>query len=126
MAAGDGRRGGDEAEQEGSSLDGDWQHFRTKLVLGEEDGKWAYNAGNLVEQGCLLLGGTELEYGYGLRQQHFHKCVLLILSHTDEFTRGVILNRPTRHRTAAGTRLSAFPACSCDSSLVLELCILVV
>jgi putative AlgH/UPF0301 family transcriptional regulator len=91
----------------------DWRQFRAKLVAqekgvavsGEEGSGWAYSSGNLVEQGSLLLGGSELEFGFGLRQQYFHKCVMLVLSHTPEFTRGVIVNRPTNRRTAKGWRI---------------------
>jgi hypothetical protein len=53
------------------------REFRAKLVAREKgvgdqqvDGeRWAYDSGNLVEQGSLLLGGTDLEFGFGLRQQ---------------------------------------------------------
>jgi putative AlgH/UPF0301 family transcriptional regulator len=37
--------------------------------------------------------------------QYFHKCVILILSHNEDFTRGVIVNRPTNRRTAGGWRI---------------------
>jgi len=30
---------------------------------------------------------------------------MLVLSHTSEFTRGVIVNRPTNRRTASGWRI---------------------
>ena len=36
-------------------------------------------------------------FGFALRQQYFHKCVLLLLSHDDGFTKGIILNRPTSY-----------------------------
>mmetsp|Transcript_28637 Transcript_28637/g.88559 ORF Transcript_28637/g.88559 Transcript_28637/m.88559 type:complete len:560 (+) Transcript_28637:156-1835(+) len=56
---------------------------------------WAYET-PLLEAGCVLLGGTEQDFGFGLRQQYFHKCVLLLTQHDDQFTRGVIVNRPSR------------------------------
>ena len=101
---------------DGASVsDDDWRSFRARLVAQEQGASqeasaaggetWAYNAGNLVEQGSLLMGGSELEFGFGLRQQYFHKCVLLILAHKDDFTRGVIVNRPTNRRTAKGWRI---------------------
>ena len=96
---------------EGAASHRDWRNFRARLVAGQKGGggvaraAWAYNAGNVVEQGSLLLGGTEIEYGFGLRQQHFHKSVLLILSHTSDFTRAVILNRPTNRCTPDGWRI---------------------
>ena len=99
-------------QEDGDVSDADWRDFRAKLVAQEKGGgqegaadEWAYNAGNLVEQGSLLMGGSELEFGFGLRQQYFHKCVLLILAHKPDFTRGVIVNRPTNRRTSKGWRV---------------------
>jgi len=57
--------------------------------------QWAYDAGHVIEQGAVILGGVEQEYGFGLRQQYFHKVVCLILDHDENFTKGIILNRPT-------------------------------
>jgi len=31
-----------------------------------------------------------------LKQQYFHKCVVLVVKHDAHFTKGVILNRPTQ------------------------------
>ena len=77
----------------------DWSSFRAKLVAQEQgqtvdsgvsiDDGWVYDGGTLVEQGTVLLGGSQQEYGFGLRQQYFHKCVLLILAHDEKvFTQG--------------------------------------
>jgi hypothetical protein len=33
----------------------------------------------------------------GLRQQYFHKCVVLVVEHTPQFTKGIVLNRPVQH-----------------------------
>lgn len=60
-----------------------------------EPSQWAYDAGKLIEQGAVILGGVEQEFGFGLRQQYFHKVVCLILDHDENFTKGIILNRPT-------------------------------
>jgi len=49
----------------------------------------------LIEQGCILLGGTKMEFGFALRQQFFHKSVMLLLQHDESFTKGIILNRPS-------------------------------
>mmetsp|Transcript_15963 Transcript_15963/g.30095 ORF Transcript_15963/g.30095 Transcript_15963/m.30095 type:complete len:769 (-) Transcript_15963:175-2481(-) len=57
--------------------------------------QWAYDAGHVIEKGAVILGGVEQEFGFGLRQQYFHKVVCLVLEHDEKFTRGVILNRPT-------------------------------
>ncbi len=57
--------------------------------------QWAYDSGNIIEQGAVILGGVEQDYGFGLRQQYFHKAVILVLQHDDKFTKGIILNRPS-------------------------------
>ncbi|KAI2500555.1 putative ACR [Fragilaria crotonensis] len=58
--------------------------------------QWAYDSGKVIEQGAVILGGVEQEYGFGLRQQYFHKAAILVLDHDDkQFTKGIILNRPT-------------------------------
>ena len=49
----------------------------------------------LIEQGSVILGGTDQEFGFALRQQYFHKCVILLLTHDEGFTKGIILNRPS-------------------------------
>ena len=49
----------------------------------------------LIEQGAILLGGTKQQYGFALRQQFFHKSVMLLLQHDETFTKGIILNRPS-------------------------------
>jgi len=56
---------------------------------------WAYDTGNVIEQGAVILGGVEQSFGFGLRQQYFHKAVMLVLEHDERFTRGIILNRPS-------------------------------
>jgi hypothetical protein len=58
--------------------------------------QWAYDSGKVIEQGAVILGGVEQEYGFGLRQQYFHKAAILVLDHDEkQFTKGIILNRPT-------------------------------
>ena len=88
----------------------DWRTFRAKLVsqenkagsiVGSENNasikgdEWVYDAGKFVETGCVILGGSQMEYGFGLRQQYFHKSVMLVLSQDEKFTKGIIVNRPT-------------------------------
>jgi len=61
-----------------------------------EPSQWAYDSGHVIEQGAVILGGVEQKFGFGLRQQYFHKAVILVLSHDESsFTRGIILNRPS-------------------------------
>ena len=79
--------------------DPDWREMRARLVA-QAAGQEAPSAGfvyesPLIEQGTILLGGTQQEYGFALRQQFFHKCVLLLLEHNEGFTKGIILNRPS-------------------------------
>lgn len=58
----------------------------------------------LIEQGTILLGGTKMDFGFALRQQFFHKSVMLLLQHDENFTKGIILNRPSAH-TVDGWRV---------------------
>ena len=75
----------DEAPPE---INEDFRDFRARLIArtkgeglteaGDEKAVaegWAYET-PLLEAGCVLLGGTEQDFGFGLRQQYFHKCVL--------------------------------------------------
>ena len=57
--------------------------------------QWAYDSGNVIEKGAVILGGVEQDYGFGLRQQYFHKAVILVIDHDNRFTKGIILNRPS-------------------------------
>jgi putative transcriptional regulator len=58
--------------------------------------QWAYESGSIIEQGAVILGGVEQDFGFGLRQQYFHKAAILVLDHQEStFTKGIILNRPT-------------------------------
>ena len=91
---------------------GDWRDLRAKLVAAEQREK-ASSGGDssaaaaepegfafespLIEQGSVILGGTRQEFGFALRQQYFHKSVMLLLQHDDGFTRGIILNRPSAY-----------------------------
>ena len=83
----------------------DWREMRARLMAQaaaeggattptKEDGGYVYES-PLIEQGTVLLGGTKQNFGFALRQQFFHKCVLLLLEHDEQFTKGIILNRPS-------------------------------
>jgi hypothetical protein len=68
----------------------------TSFLTPLDPSQWAYDSGNVIEQGAVILGGVEQEYGFGLRQQYFHKAAILVLDHDDsQFTKGIILNRPS-------------------------------
>ena len=100
-----------ENEPESKDL-GDWRDLRAKLVAAEQREK-ASSGGDssaaaaepegfvfespLIEQGSVILGGTRQEFGFALRQQYFHKSVMLLLQHDDGFTRGIIRNRPSAY-----------------------------
>jgi putative transcriptional regulator len=85
----------------------DWRAFRAKLVSGQQDdgsGKassssssWAYDSGKMIEQGSIILAKVDPDFCYfGLNQQYFHKSVMLVTYHNEnDFTKGIILNRPT-------------------------------
>jgi len=80
----------------------DWREMRARLIAREKQpeapaasgGQFMYES-PLIEQGTVLLAGTDMEYGFALRQQFFHKCVLLLIEHNEGFTKGIILNRPS-------------------------------
>lgn len=90
----------------------DWRDFRARLLEREEQGvsqpdgsigrdgssdvSWAY-ASPLIEQGSLLLARPGLHFA--LRQQYFHKAVVLIVEHSSEGDVGIVLNRPTAIQT---------------------------
>jgi len=94
-------------------LDGIGAVFASKSSAAEEGGaptdvmcaskftplspdQWAYDSGKVIEQGAVILGGVEQDFGFGLRQQYFHKAVILVLDHDEnQFTKGIILNKPT-------------------------------
>ena len=79
---------------------GDWRDFRARLVQqdqqgdSESDSSFVYET-PLIERGTVILGGTQQDFGFALRQQYFHKSVMLLLQHDESFTKGIILNRPS-------------------------------
>ena len=84
--------------------DEDWRDFRAKLVMSHrqegvnktDTSHWAYESGDAIEVGSLILACPEQDFGRGLRQQYFHKSVVLVIAHDERsFTKGIILNRPT-------------------------------
>ncbi|CAJ1934529.1 unnamed protein product [Cylindrotheca closterium] len=95
---------------EGNTQD-DWRAFRAKLVQGENSKdlpsspsssssspkSWTYDAGMLIERGSLVVSRVEDSLGcHDLRQPYFAKCVVLLVEHEEnEFTQGIVLNRPS-------------------------------
>ena len=66
--------------------------------MNKNNVSWAYESGGVIEKGAVILGAVgdvQSTIGFGLRQQYFHKSVMLVLDHTTKFTKGIILNRPT-------------------------------
>ena len=74
-------------EEEPPNINEDVRDFRARLVAREREDQgampegaagaravdgWAYET-PLIEQGAVLLGGTKQVFGFGLRQQYFHK-----------------------------------------------------
>lgn len=111
---------------DGGEDDEDWRDFRAKLVMSHRENEsegpadsipadnsttatrtrdqsktesshhWAYESGDAIEVGSIILACPEQDFGYGLRQQYFHKCLVLVTYHDERsFTKGIILNRPT-------------------------------
>eukprot|EP00536_Pseudo-nitzschia_multiseries_P003839 jgi/Psemu1/8665/gm1.8665_g len=54
--------------------------------------RWAYDAGDLIEVGSLIVSHPSQDWR-GLQKQHFHKCIILVIEHSREGTKGIILNR---------------------------------
>lgn len=93
---------------EAEALTEDWRAFRARLVQQEgsegsegseensEKDKWAYEL-PIIEQGAILL--SEPNDHFCVNQQYFHKNVIFLVDHQPDFTKGVILNRPTAYRT---------------------------
>lgn len=100
----------------------DWRDFRARLVAQEQKEAatankdsssasaiatnddvtssstttWAYEMGDVIEEGSVILSRHEHDFCYGLKQQYFHKSIMLVLEHEEEGgTNGIILNRPT-------------------------------
>ena len=82
--------------------------MRARLVAQEKKGEKGESGGEsdpagfvyespLIEQGSVILGGTKQDFGFALRQQYFHKCVMLLLQHDEGFTKGIILNKPSAY-----------------------------
>ncbi len=58
---------------------------------------WAYDSGTIVECGSLIVSHPIQDFACGgLKQQYFHKCVVLVVKHDAHFTKGVLLNRLTK------------------------------
>ncbi|CAJ1345371.1 unnamed protein product [Effrenium voratum] len=89
----------------GAEGEGDWREFRARLVQQElsreaevdaislkKAEQWAYES-PIIEQGSILLSAPSDHFC--MNQQYFHKNVIFLVRHSDEFTMGVILNRPT-------------------------------
>jgi putative transcriptional regulator len=99
----------------------DWRDVRAKLVMQYSQGddidatksnsteitakkpmttvktnSWAYDSKGTIEVGSLIVSHPSQDSACGgLRQQHFHKCIVLVIDHSQEGTKGIILNRPT-------------------------------
>lgn len=110
---------------DGGEDDVDWRDFRAKLIMShrakeseapadsipannsttaarnhskteESSHHWAYESGDAIEIGSIIVARPEQDFGYGLRQHYFHKSLVLVTYHDERsFTKGIILNRPT-------------------------------
>ena len=73
----------------------DWREMRARLVAAQQVDQGKRIGGEagymyespLIEQGTILLGGTQMEFGFALRQQFFHKSVMVLLQHDEHFTK---------------------------------------
>ncbi len=104
---------GQRSDEDDESSEDDWRDFRARLVKKYEQGSdesvgidgrddtsigmnnWAYTVDGLIEKGTIIISRPEQDFNYGLRQQYFHKSVILVVYHEENiFTKGIILNRP--------------------------------
>eukprot|EP00533_Pseudo-nitzschia_delicatissima_P009939 CAMPEP_0116086080 /NCGR_PEP_ID=MMETSP0327-20121206/4664_1 /TAXON_ID=44447 /ORGANISM="Pseudo-nitzschia delicatissima, Strain B596" /LENGTH=581 /DNA_ID=CAMNT_0003577107 /DNA_START=66 /DNA_END=1811 /DNA_ORIENTATION=- len=108
--------------EESSSVE-DWRDVRAKLVMQysqEEEAtakghnstsvvatkpkqdvgtNWAYDSKGTIEVGSLIVSHPSQDSACGgLRRQHFHKCIILVIDHSKAGTKGIILNRPTNQK----------------------------
>jgi putative transcriptional regulator len=80
----------------------DWRDFRARLVAREHkhfsdkvDTWYVYELGDVIEEGSVILSRHEHDFCYGLKQQYFHKSIMLVLEHEENLmTNGILLNRP--------------------------------
>ena len=102
-------------DDDGDDDGDDIRDMRARLIAQERrqaggdevkvDG-WAYET-PLIEQGSILLGGLEQDFGFALRQQYFHKCIILVTLHDPkEFTKGARSLTPAAPAAAARSVLS--------------------
>mmetsp|Transcript_21721 Transcript_21721/g.51752 ORF Transcript_21721/g.51752 Transcript_21721/m.51752 type:complete len:590 (+) Transcript_21721:76-1845(+) len=72
---------------------------RTKSILSKSKRQWTYDSKGAIEVGSLIVSHPSQDSACGgLRQQHFHKCIVFIINHSPKGTQGIILNRPTNRR----------------------------
>ena len=67
-------------QERGESFDG---------ISQKKAEQWAYEL-PVIEQGSILLSAPNDHFA--INQQYFHKNVIFLVTHTDDFTKGVILN----------------------------------
>jgi len=68
----------------------------TQAIVAITSNCWAYDSKGGIEVGSLIVSHPSQDSACGgLRQQHFHKSIVLVISYSQEGTKGVILNRPT-------------------------------
>ena len=73
---------------------------RADGFAGFEQDEWIYET-PLLEQGSLIISHSQLPapgshaLSFSLRQQYFHKSIILLIEHNSNFSRGIIINRPT-------------------------------
>jgi putative AlgH/UPF0301 family transcriptional regulator len=108
--------GGGDADSDAPKLSQDWRSFRAKLVSGEsapaarakgggldEHGFWAHRIEE-PESGCVLVARPEeVDDGF------FSKSVVLLLSHSQEGTFGLCLNKPVASSLASVPMDSSSP-----------------
>jgi putative transcriptional regulator len=68
----------------------------TESTISRSNYCWAYDSRDVIETGSLIVSHPSQDFTCsGLRQQYFYKCVVLVVEHSSQCTKGIILNRPT-------------------------------
>ena len=68
----------------------------TQSIISRSNYCWAYDSRDVIETGSLIVSHPSQDFTCtGLRQQYFYKCVVLVVEHSSQCTKGIIINRPT-------------------------------
>lgn len=90
---------GQDASPKGTSNDTNIA-TQQSMPVTQNNHRWVYDSRDTIEVGSLIVSHPSQDSACGgLKQQHFHKCIILVMDHSpQEGTKGIILNRPTNQK----------------------------